>query len=188
MHGPFFVRARYCYVNIGLWTRHVHLCCEVPDIMNEFESCSSRSFQSKSTHSPCSTCCRKRVGWIRWKCNQNLERNASARRVNFVGKRYSIARSFAKDDDAYSLHKTGVGVCSNKPECVAFVSSRNFTRGSTPREGTRCIMFLILLRKPSPVRAECACRFRLQTDQRRGPQTRTHTHTHTQTDNLSFIY
>ena len=101
-------------------------------MLNEFESCSSRLFQSNSTHSPCSVCCRKRVGWIRCKCNQNLERNASDRRVSFVGKRYSIARSFAKDDDAYGLHRTGVGVSSNEPECVAFASSRNFTLGSTP--------------------------------------------------------
>ena len=50
-------------------------------MLNEFESCSSRLFQLKSTHSPCSACCRKRVGWIRCKCNQNLERNKSARRV-----------------------------------------------------------------------------------------------------------
>ena len=69
-------------------------------MLNEFESCSLRLFRSKSTHSPCSACCRKRVGWIRCKCNQNLERNASDRRVSFVGKRYSIARSFAKDGDA----------------------------------------------------------------------------------------
>ena len=151
-------------------------------MLNEFESCSSRLFRSKSTHSPCSACCRKRVGWIRCKCNQNLERNESARRVSFVGKRYSIARSFAKDDDAYGLHRTGVGVCSNELEFVAFVASRNFTRGSTPREGTRCIIFLIFLRKPFPVRVECACRFRLRRDKRRGPQTRTHTHRDRQTD------
>ena len=105
-------------------------------MLNKLESCSSRLFRSKSTHSPCSACCRKRVRWIWCKCNQNLERNGSARRVSFVGKRYSIARSFAKDDDAYSLNKTGVGVCSNKLECVAFASSRNFTRGLTSREET----------------------------------------------------
>ena len=105
-------------------------------MLNEFESSSSRLFRSKSTHSPCSACCRKRVSWIWCKCNQNLERNESARRVSFVCKRYSIARSFAKDDDAYSLHRTGVGVCSNALECVAFASSRNFRRGSTPREET----------------------------------------------------
>ena len=110
-------------------------------MLNEFESCSSRLFQSKSTHSPCSACCRKRVGCIWCKCNQNLERNESARRVSFVGNRYSIARSFAKDGDAYSLHGTGVGVCLNKLECAAFASSRNFTRGSTPRKGTRCVIF-----------------------------------------------
>ncbi len=150
-------------------------------MLNEFGSCSSRLFRSKSTHSPCSACCRKRVGWIRCKCNQNLERNESARRVSFVGKRYSIARSFAKDDDAYGLHRTCAGVCSNERECVAFASSRNFTRGSTSRKGTRCIIFLIFLHKPSPVRAECACRFRLRTDKRRGRQTQTCTHTHTHT-------
>ena len=49
--------------------------------------------------------------------------------ISFVGKRYLIARSFAKDDDAYSLHRTGVGVCSNELKCVAFASSKNFTRG-----------------------------------------------------------
>ena len=86
----------------------------------------------KSTHSPCSACSRKRVGCIWCKCNQNLERNESARRVSFVGKRYSIARSFAKDDDAYSLHGTGAGVCSNELQCVASASSRNFTCGLIP--------------------------------------------------------
>ena len=121
----------------------MHLRCEVPDALNDFESCSSRLFRSKSTHSPCSACCRKCVGWIRCKCNRNLKRNESARRVSFVGKRYSIARSFAKDEDAYSLHGTGAGVCSNELQCVAFASSRNFTRGSIPREGTRCIIFFI---------------------------------------------
>ena len=45
IHGPSFVRARYCSVKVGLWIRHVHLCCEVPDMLNEFESCSSRLFR-----------------------------------------------------------------------------------------------------------------------------------------------
>ena len=36
-----------------------------------------------------------------------------SRRVSFIGTKYSIAGSFAKDDDTYSLHRTGVGVCSN---------------------------------------------------------------------------
>ena len=110
-------------------------------MMNEFKSCYSPLFRSKSTHSPCSACCRKHVGWIRCKCNQNLERNESDRRVNLVGKRYSIARSFAKDDDAYGAHRTGMSLCSNEQECVACASSRNFTRQSNPREGTRCIIF-----------------------------------------------
>ena len=101
-------------------------------MLNEFESCFSRLFRSKSTHSPCSACCRERVGWIRCKCDRNLERNESARRVSFVGKRYSIAGSFGKDDVAYSLHRTGVGVCWNELECVAFASSRIFMLGSTP--------------------------------------------------------
>ena len=79
-------------------------------------------------------------------------------------------------------------MCLNEQECVALASSRNFTRRSTPREGIRCIVFLTFLRKPSPVHAECACRFRLQRDKRRGRQTREHTHTDRQTDNLSFIY
>ena len=81
-------------------------------------------------------------------------------------------------------------MCSNEPECVACASSRNFTRGSTPREGTRCVIFKIFLHKPSPVRTECACLFRFRTDKRRGPQTRTctHTHTHTQTDRQFELY
>ena len=82
-------------------------------------------------------------------------------------------------------------MCSNELQCVAFASSRNFTRGSIPREGTRCIIFLFL-RKSSSVRAECACQFRLRTDKRRGPQMRTyihtHTHTHTQTDRQFELY
>ena len=45
IHGPSFVRARYCSVKIGLWIRHMHLCCEVPDVLNEFESCSSCLFR-----------------------------------------------------------------------------------------------------------------------------------------------
>ena len=80
--------------------------------------------------------------------------NESDRSVSFIGKRYSIARSFAKDDDACGLHRTGAGVCSNELECVAFASSRNFTRGSTPREGTRCIIFLNFFMQTFP----CACR------------------------------
>ena len=125
-------------------------------------------------------CCRKRVGWIRCKCNQNLERNESDRRVSFVGKRYSIARSFAKDDDAYGLHGTGVGVCSNEPECVAFASSRNFTRGSTPREETRCVIFLIFYANlPLCVPISVA------NGQKTWPP---NANTHTQRDNLSFIY
>ena len=141
IHGPSFVRARYCSVKIGCGHVTCNLCGEVPDVLNEFECCCSCLFRSKSTNCPCSACCRKRVGWTRCKCNQNLERNESARRVSFVSNRYSIARSFAKADDAYSLHRTGVGMCSNEQECVAFASSRNFTRGSTPREGTLCIIF-----------------------------------------------
>ena len=141
-------------------------------MLNEFESCSSRLFRSKSTHSLCSACFRKRVGLIWCKCNQNLERNESDRRVSFVGKRYSIARSFAKDDDTYGLHRTDVGVCSNEPECVASASSRNFARGS---RGDPVHNFLMVLLKPSAVRAECVYQFRLRTDKRRGPQTRTHT-------------
>ena len=153
-------------------------------MLNEFESCSSRLFRSKSTHSPCSDCCRKRVGWILCKCNRNLERNASDRRVSFVGKRYLIARSFAKDDDAYGLHRTGVGVCSNELECVAFASSRNFTCGSTPREGTRCIIFLFFyanlpLCVPS-VRINFGCERTKDVAPKR-EHTHTHTHTHRQT-------
>ena len=49
--SPSFVRARYCRVKIGKWTRHVHLCCEVPEILNEFESCSSRLFRL-NRHTP----------------------------------------------------------------------------------------------------------------------------------------
>ena len=65
-----------------------------------------------------------------------MERNESARRVSLVGKRYSTARSLAKDDDAYILHRTGVGVCSNKLECVAFASSRNYAPGRPIERGS----------------------------------------------------
>ena len=58
-----------------------------------------------------------------------MERNESARRICFVGKRYLIARSFAKDANAYGLHRTGVGMCLNELECVAFASSRNLRWG-----------------------------------------------------------
>ena len=85
-------------------------------------------FRYKLTNSPCSAWYRKRVGWIWCKCNQNLERNESDLLVSSIGNRYSIARSFAKDDDTYSLYRTGVGVCLNELECIAFASSRNFTR------------------------------------------------------------
>ena len=101
-----------------------------------------------------------------------MERNESARRVSFVGKRYSIAWSFAKDDVAYSLHRTGVGVCSNELECVAFASSRDFTRFD-PSRGDHVPFFYANLHLCVPsVRDECACRFQLRTDERRGRQTR----------------
>ena len=80
----------------------------------------------------------------------------SARRVSFVGNRYSIARSFAKDDDAYSLHRTGVDVCWNEPECVAFCVVEKFYAGVEPSRGDPVLNFFIILRKPSPVRAKCA--------------------------------
>ena len=47
-----------------------------------------------------------------------------------------------------------MGVCSNEVECVAFASSRNFTRGSTLREGTRHIIFLNFFTQIF----SCACR------------------------------
>ena len=66
-------------------------------MLNEFESCSSRLFRTKSTHYPCSACCRKRVGWIRCKCNQNLERNESARRVSMARPSYGQDTVVYKD-------------------------------------------------------------------------------------------
>ena len=42
------------------------------------------------------------------------------------------------EDDAYSPHGTGAGERLNEPEGVAFASSRNFRRRSTPQEGTTC--------------------------------------------------
>ena len=62
-------------------------------MLNKFESCSSRLFRTKSTHSPCSACCRKRVGLIRCKCNQNLERNESARRGVAVKRRLQTTQT-----------------------------------------------------------------------------------------------
>ena len=72
------------------------------------------------------------MSWIQCKCSQNLERNASARRVALIGKKYPITGSVVKNDNMYSLHVTGASMCSNKLEGVAFVSSRNFTKESTP--------------------------------------------------------
>ena len=37
--------------------------------------------------------------------------------------------SIAEGDNTYSLHRTGVGLCSNELEGVAFVSLGNFMRG-----------------------------------------------------------
>ena len=34
----------------------------------------------------------------------------------------------------YSLHRTGVGMCSNELEGAVFASPRNFTRELVPRE------------------------------------------------------
>ena len=67
-------------------------------------------FRKKSIHSLCSSWYRKRVGWIWCKFNRNLERNESCRRIDSIGKKYLVARSFS-DDDTYSLHRYGVGVC-----------------------------------------------------------------------------
>ena len=69
-----------------------------------------------------------------------LERNASGRRARLqsAGVKSSIAGSAAEGDDSdKSLHGAGVGVCSNELEGVGFASSRNFTRGSVPREKAR---------------------------------------------------
>ena len=52
-----------------------------------------------------------------------------------VGNKSSIAESVAEDGDMYSPHGIGAGRRSNKPEGVAFASSRNSTQGSTPQEG-----------------------------------------------------
>ena len=87
---------------------------------------------------------------------QDLERKESARRVSSIGKKYLITRTFTKNDDTYSLLRTGLGVCSNKLECVTFASSRNFKQGSTPREGALC-NFLNFLRKSFPSRADFGC-------------------------------
>ena len=38
----------------------------------------------------------------------------------------------------YSLHETGLGMCSNNLEGVAFASLRNFTRGAVSQGGTLC--------------------------------------------------
>ena len=88
--------------------------------------------EARNRHSSCSTRYRKCVCWIRCKCNQNLERNASGRRAASISIESSIAESVAEGDDTYSLHQAGVGVCSNELEGVAFASSRNFMRGSVP--------------------------------------------------------
>ena len=110
-----------------------------------------------------------------------MKRNESARRVSFVSKRYSIARSFAKDDDAYSLHGTGAGVCSNELQCVAFAWLKSFTRGSTPREGTRCIIFYFFYANLSlcvlSVRANFGCE---RTKDVAAKREHTYTHTHRQ--------
>ena len=68
-----------------------------------------------------------------------------------------------------------MGVCSNELECVAFASSRNFTRGSTSREGPLCIFF----RQTFP----CACRVCVPISVANGEKTwppNTNTHTHRQ--------
>ena len=91
----------------------------------------------ESTQYLCSARYRKRVGWIRCKRSQNLERNASGSRVASISIKSSMAGSVAESDDMYSLHRVGVGVCSNEREGVAFASSRNFMRGgSVTQEGT----------------------------------------------------
>ena len=117
-----------------------------------------------------------------------MERNESARRVSFVGKRYSIAGSFAKDDNAYSLHRTGVGVCLNEMECVVFASSRKFTRGVDPSRGDPVhnffkFFYTNLALCMLSVHANFGC------DQLKDVAAyRKHTDRQTQTDSLSFIY
>ena len=50
----------------------------------------------------------------------------------FAGKKYFIARSFAKDDDTYGLHRTGMGVYSNEFEMCSVCVIVEFYAGSTP--------------------------------------------------------
>ena len=74
-----------------------------------------------------------------------------------------------------------MGECSNKLEFVAFASSRNFRRRSTPRKGTLC-NFLNFYENHfcvSSVRADFA--YERTKDVRAHTHTNTHTHTHTHT-------
>ena len=48
-------------------------------------------------------------------------------RVSSVSSKIFIAHSFAKDDDMYSLRRTGVDECSNTLECETSASLRYFT-------------------------------------------------------------
>ena len=79
-------------------------------------------------------------------------------------------------------------MCSNELQCVAFASSRNFTRGSIPREGTRCIIFLFFTQS-----FLCACRVCVPISVANGqktwpPNVNIHTHTHTHTDRQFELY
>ena len=56
----------------------------------------------------------------------------------------------------YGLHSIGEGVCSNELECVAFAPSRNFKCGSTPQEGTWCIILIFYANLPFCVLNVCA--------------------------------
>ena len=57
-------------------------------------------------------------------------------------------------EDTYSLHGTGVGVCSNELECVEFMSLKNFMRELVPREGAYTAMTNLNSHGPAPLQPQ----------------------------------
>ena len=121
-------------------------------------------FGTNLTHSPGTAWCRKRVGQIWCKCNQNLETSTSSRATS-NDKKSSIGASITKDNDDYSPHETCV--CSNEPECVAFVLSKNFTQGLIPQKGTPAIWRNLAISLSTGTGSACVGQIQQRPDARR---------------------
>ena len=82
-----------------------------------------------------------------------IEGNARGRRATSISLQSSIAGSVTEGNDSYSLHGTGVGMCLNEQEDVAFTSSRNL-RGAFLERGPCTAMTNLSSHGPASLQAQ----------------------------------